>query len=110
MRLEAISFLPTFVELGIKYGQFTNDERGGLLAEIKNASFGVNNMLQLIACCFDNRDEMKQDKEFHKRADEELCNLLIELHEKDLLKKEDVKAQYLFGFICRPSRSISIFS
>jgi len=94
LNLKAVSFLPVLVQLAIKFNQFAEEERGGLL--VRN-TYG-DNALQLLLYNF--------GSDHNELTDIRLLAVLLQLRQMSLFKKQDIFEQDLvsqcqhFGDCC----------
>ena len=95
--LKAISFIPLFVRIAIKFGCFAVEDRGGLLCDDCNG----NNVLRLLLISSNNiPDTVSYGDELHNElVDTKSLQVLVQLRRQGHLKKEDI--QDLFNTLYR---------
>jgi hypothetical protein len=94
--LKAVSFVPLVARLSKEFGQFTEEERGGLFID---GRYGTYCIFFLTKTNFDGI----YDREHHESIDDKCLLVLKQLRDMGLLKKEDVQRQTLLTWLCMQS-------
>jgi hypothetical protein len=84
--VKTVSFVPVVARLAIELGSFEEQYRGGLLC----ADQAGNNVLRRLMCTY-MPDHLRSNREHHELADTKYLQVLIQLRQMGLLKKEDIK-------------------
>jgi hypothetical protein len=91
--LKAVSFIPLVAMLAIEFGWFQEQDRGGLLCQDEVDDGNGFNVLQNLL----RSDETTElhNQEHHEAVDDKYFQVLIQLRQMDLLKKEDIQSYNL---------------
>jgi hypothetical protein len=93
--VKTVSFVPVVARLAIELGSFEEQYRGGLLC----ADDDGNNVLNILMCT-DMPERHKNNRKHHELADTKYLQVLIQLRQMGLLKKEDIKRFGLLHVLC----------
>jgi hypothetical protein len=91
-----VSFIPLVARLAIDLGLFEEDKRGGLLCKGEQNK----NVLQQLMIS-DKIGNANPNPPYHESIDTKYLQVLIQLKELDLLKKEDIQRYHLLNELCR---------
>ena len=101
--LKAVSFIPLLAELGIEYGLFTEEQRGGL---IDGPGRGRNVLYQLVknnertTKKKDDDDDDDNEEDEHQLVDESFLVVMKQLRKMNLFRKEDIQRYNLCEGLC----------
>ncbi|OEU18284.1 hypothetical protein FRACYDRAFT_236560 [Fragilariopsis cylindrus CCMP1102] len=91
--VKAVSFIHIVARLTIEFGLFEGDDRGGLLCE----DFDGCNVLHVLMLS----DKIEvHNQEHYEYIDTQYLQVLIQLRQLDLLKKEDIQSSDLLNELC----------
>jgi hypothetical protein len=93
----SVGYIPLLAKEGITHQVGGHDNRGGLLVADPR-SYGVRNVLQLLATLERGTNPVPHDKAYR--------NTMKELRESNLLLKEDIQEYALLYYACRPSSQL----
>jgi hypothetical protein len=93
--VKTVSFVPVVARLAIELGSFEEQYRGGLLC----ADDDGNNVLNILMCTI-NPKRHKNNWEHHELADTKYLQVLIQLRQMGLLKKEDINRYDMLSRLC----------
>jgi hypothetical protein len=92
---KTVSFIPLVARLAKEFRQFTEDDRGGLALRDSR-----DNVLQNLVFSADGEMLDEYDDEHYEYVDDKYLQVLIQLRQMDLLKKEDIQRYNLLGRLC----------
>ncbi|OEU12762.1 hypothetical protein FRACYDRAFT_263044 [Fragilariopsis cylindrus CCMP1102] len=98
--VKAVSFIPIIARLAIEFDLFEEEERGGLLCDYGTNGLGPYAENALIDLMLSDRTEL-HNQEHHESVETKYLQVLIELRQLGLLKKEDIQSYTLLHKLCR---------
>jgi hypothetical protein len=95
--VDIIPFIPIVARLAIELGSFEEQYRGGLICQ----DFAGINVLERLMHTGDIPEHHKHNREHHERIDNTYLQVLIQLRQMGLLKKEDIQRYDLLHRLCK---------